>query len=430
LIAAITGTAASPAASTHALYFWDTATGRELISVKKDGDWLRSLAFAPDGKILATGSGIGHKGIRLWDTRTGKELPSFVDEEGPMIGLTYSPDGRLLACCRHNGKDPGFVCLWEAATGKKIRTFSAEDDGSGKPVKLTSLAFSPDGKMVAACGYFPRIHIWDVATGKAISQLDGANRQGRSVAFSPDGHMLASTGDAGVVELWEVATGQRRKAWVAHPGKCMSLQFAPDGRSLATGGYDTTAIIWDPTGLRTHDAAKTIPKLSAKELDKSWAELAGQDAAAAYAAMCTLVAAPQDSVAFLRARLHPSPEISKERLQTLFTNLANSEFSVRQAAFNELKELGETITDHLRRATAENPELEVKRRVELLLEAARVPRADMLRRIRAIEVLEYIGSDDARQLLATISRGFPYARETKDAKAALERLAKRTRKRL
>jgi hypothetical protein len=402
---------------------WEASTGKELFKVRRPGDWIRSLAFAPDGKALATGSDLKGKVIRLFDVKTGKELPAFGDQEGGMDALVFSADGRLMASCGGDAR-VGTICIWETASGKKLRTMTLGDPKADRvgllPERVRSVAFSPDGALLASGsgGFDPMLRLWNVATGALLLQVKSANGCLESVAFSRDGQMIASVGDCGIVELWEVTTGRRRRAWAAHPGRCYTLAFAPDGRRLATGGYDTTIMIWD---------AKASPVSAAKglspdHLNRLWADLAGDDAAKAYDAMCALAANPAQSVPFLKKRLPPCPKADKKRVRTLIADLESDQFAVRQAAYNELKGLGEQILDALRQKLAEKPALEVRKRVESLLAAASVVVGDKLRRIRAIEVLEAVASADARLALRVLAGGPDTARESKHARAALRRL--------
>ena len=123
--------------------------------------------------------------------------------------------------------------------------------------------------------------------------------------------------------------------------------------------------------------------------------------------------------------MSPVPEVKNELLQKLVVNLASDNFALRQTAQKELKEMGETITVFLQQTKKNNPSLEVNRRIDLLLEAARTLPPETLRQIRAIQVLELISSPNAQEVLGTLAKGFPGALVTKNAKESLDRLAKR-----
>jgi RNA polymerase sigma factor (sigma-70 family) len=402
---------------------WEASTGKELFKAERPGDWLRSLAFSPDGKTLATGSDLRDQVIRLFDAKTGKELRAFGDQAGGMDALVFSADGRLMASCGGDAK-VGTVCVWETASGKRLRTITVGDPKAERvgllPERVTCVAFSPDGTLLVSGsgGFDPMLRLWKVATGDLLLAVKTENGRLESVAFSRDGQTIATVGDCGLVELWEVATGHRRRAWAAHPGRCHALAFAPDGRRLATGGFDTTVVIWD---------AKAPPGAAEKQLspdapDRLWADLAGDNATKAYDAICTLAAHPAPSVAMLKKRLPPCPKADNERVRALIADLASAKFAVRQVAYEELKGLGEQIVDALHRKLAEKPELEAKKRLEALLVEARVLRSDKLRRLRAIQILEDIASAEARQVLQALADGPLTVRESQHARAALSRL--------
>jgi hypothetical protein len=139
-----------------------------------------------------------------------------------------------------------------------------------------------------------------------------------------------------------------------------------------------------------------------------------------------MAAEPEKTVPFLLARLKPIAQDSKHVSQ-LIADLDNSQFAVREAAAQELAMLGEQVEPNFRRVLARKPSAEVRRRLEALLAAPRpIPTRETLRALRAIGVLEHIGNPDAQQVLKTVATGAPQARLTQEAKAALERLARKS----
>ena len=168
-----------------------------------------------------------------------------------------------------------------------------------------------------------------------------------------------------------------------------------------------------------------MKNLGRKDLELLWADLAGEDARTAHAAVWTLAATPE-AVPFLKDRLQPAREVPPERMRQLLTDLDSATFAIREAASKELERLGDRAKPALRKALQENPSAEVRKRVETLLARPRIVRSsETLRSLRAIQVLERIGSSDAQQVLQKMTKGAPRARETQEAKASLERLADR-----
>ena len=153
-----------------------------------------SLAFAPDGKTVAVGSGNGVGGdghVRVVDPATATVLHTFPGPKGEQIwSVAFSPDGKTLA----SGSFLGTITLRDRETWKVLREWKAE--GS-----LRSLAFSPDGKTVAAA-VDRDIQIWDTTTGLLARTLTGHGNWVIHIAFSPDGKTLASGSSDRTVKLW------------------------------------------------------------------------------------------------------------------------------------------------------------------------------------------------------------------------------------
>jgi hypothetical protein len=246
-------------------------------------------------------------------------------------------------------------------------------------------------------------------------------------AFSPDSHLLATAGpDA--LHLWEVASGQELFRRAGHekfrgsfgPSFIDSLAFFPDGRSLATGLVDGTILVW---GLVPE--ATAAPATSPRELDQLWTDLAGADGTRAYRAVHLLAGSPARAIPFLKEHLRPVAAVDPKRVERLLADLDSAQFTVRTAAAEELAQSIEQIEPRLRRVLEGQPSAEVRKRVDALLAGSRaVPTGPTLRVLRAIWVLERIGTPEAKQALHKLAGGAP-ARETREAREALERLAHR-----
>jgi HEAT repeat protein len=128
----------------------------------------------------------------------------------------------------------------------------------------------------------------------------------------------------------------------------------------------------------------------------------------------------------LRDRLRPAAELSPEKLRGLIAQLDSPQFAQREAAQKQLAEFGEEAGPILRAAIQNKPSPEQRRSIEQLLENLHIIRSpEVLRHVRAVEILESIGTPEARELLEKLVRGAVEARLTKEAKSSLERLAKR-----
>ena len=216
----------------NVLHLWDVATGKEVRHFPEEqrSSFTYAAGFSPDGKTFATG---GFFGFSLWRTETGEKL-HFV-ETGNVYSLTFAPDGKTLGVgCATKGPS-----LWDVASGKQIVSL---EEGAARPnsghirVGLRSLAFSPDGRLLAST-YANSVILWDVAARQEIRRLEGHKDSVHSVAFSPDGKLLASGGKDRTVRLWDAAIGELRQ-FEGHQGVVTSLVFTPNGKTLVSGSGD------------------------------------------------------------------------------------------------------------------------------------------------------------------------------------------------
>jgi WD40 repeat protein len=195
-------------------------------------DWVNSVVFSPDGKIIASGS--EDNSIKLWDAQTGKALRTLNKSwwrrgnNAAILSVAFSPDGRLLA----SGSEDNTIKFWDVNTGKLRKTLQGED------FWVKSITFSPDGRTVASEG--DQIKLWDMETNKALFTLEGM----RGVAFSPNGGLLAS-GGFNDIKLWDMKTGKAIHSFKRHADKISSVAFNPDGSILASGSEDQTIKLWD-----------------------------------------------------------------------------------------------------------------------------------------------------------------------------------------
>ena len=250
------------------------------------------------------------------------------------------------------------------------------------------------------------------------------------IELSPCGRLVGCEMEPGIIGVWELATGERLLRFDSGIQGVDSLSFGPDGRTLASGGDDTTVLIWDlaPPGWANKAASYEWNPKSAEGL---WDRLAlgkGDDALKAYEAVWILSAAEDKAVEFLEGRLKARPKEDPERLRRLIEDLDDPEVDVRERVQEELRLLGYRAVWDLHEALEEGVSPEERSRVKSLLEeiGSTVRFTDYpsepLRRLRAIWVLEKIGSKKARDVLHWTVDQSPFYRERLEAAAALRRL--------
>jgi WD40 repeat protein/serine/threonine protein kinase/tetratricopeptide (TPR) repeat protein len=177
--------AATDQAETGTVIVWEVATGRKLQTLVGHS----AVAFSPDGRRLAFPS--KGKTVKLWDTETWQELRTLEGFKEGVYTVAFSPDGSLLAAAGHRGEDG--VKLWDPVSGELIRTLE------GLWGHIHSVVFSPDGRRVAAAGEDGKVKLWDTGTSQEVLTLKGPTGMIYSIAFSPDGRWLASS----LGLLWE-----------------------------------------------------------------------------------------------------------------------------------------------------------------------------------------------------------------------------------
>jgi WD40 repeat protein len=251
---------------------WDVDSGKLVQVLKGAKHMLCGVALSPDGKLLAAGD--AQATMRVWDVDTGKEKYQFDMKSGTEnLSLAFSPDGKKLACAGawndssflppgginiqgvHMTRKEGYlVLLWDMATGKEARRFAGLRD------KIKSVAFAPDGKILAAASRDGRIAFWETDTGKDLLYImahpkhsDVAHTSSPSVAFAPDGKTLASASTDKTIRLWDVATAKERGRFQTPDVGFTTLAFAPDGKTVVSGSADSTVLVWD---VKAADAGK------------------------------------------------------------------------------------------------------------------------------------------------------------------------------
>ncbi|HYF00968.1 MAG TPA: WD40 repeat domain-containing protein [Planctomycetota bacterium] len=436
---------------------WDPSTGRQIRNLRGHAHGLNHLAFSPDGRALASACA---ETIRLWTAETGEPLRTLrfpqlwpdriafsadgreisgVGNYGsyarwacgsgervaarqeirnrkgraghPLAGVGFAPDARRLVVCDAEDlagrrERAWRVEIWDTAAFRKLTAF--ETTRFPRSVRL-----SPDGGLLAwGCG--ERVTVAELLSGQEVFRLDPEHsscvRDG-DFAFSADGRRLATAGDTPRIGVWDLESGEQISTFEGDaPGS--ALAFSSDGRRLAAGNDAGTILVFDLGEARAAGPTDRAP-------GRIWADL-GADARTALRASTALAGLGDGALPILRGRLGSASD--PERLAALVADLDQDDADRRERALLELEDLGAVAEEALRRRLAEDPSAESRLRIQALLDGLKVsyplPRR-LLRRLRALRVLERIGTEGARKLIAQLAQD-PALAEA--AQAALDRL--------
>jgi len=219
---------------------WDEASG-----LGRHTNYVTSVAFSPDGRQIVSGSGSAYNShdntVKLWDATSGRVIRTFSGHKDAVVSVAFSPDGRQIISgsgSAYNSHD-NTIKLWDAATGREIRAFA------GHTGRVNSVAFSPDGRQVLSGSDDKTIKLWDLASGRVILTFAGHTNVVYSVAFSPDGRQIVSGSSDKTVRLWDTASGRVIRTLSGHTSDVLSVAFSPDGKQVLSGSYDSAVKLWD-----------------------------------------------------------------------------------------------------------------------------------------------------------------------------------------
>ena len=196
---------------------------------------ISALAFRFDGKLLALGT---FKEVRLVEPETGKIVATLPGEAEDVRAVAFSPDGKLLAAAGGLPARGGEVMIWDVEKRAPLRTIAGHADC------IYAVEFAPDGKSIATASYDKLIKLWDVESGKEIRTLKDHIDAVYALAFTPDGKRLVSASADRGVKVWDVASGERLYTLSEPTDGLNTLALDPAGKRVAAGGLDRTIRVW------------------------------------------------------------------------------------------------------------------------------------------------------------------------------------------
>jgi dipeptidyl aminopeptidase/acylaminoacyl peptidase len=446
-----------------AVRVWDAATGAEVRRLPGYEGQVGTVAASPNGKWVAAGG--SDRAVRLWDAQTGEPCGTLRGHRGAVVGLAFAPDGKGLL----SAADDGTVILWDAEWGERRQAWRecqprlghmalapdgktvavhGSGDATGHNLRLLDLdggpargfvvpikhvgvlAFSPDGTRLAVAGMTeerstftePCVYVLNPRSGVEVCRLRNHKGAVLALAFTADGKALLSGGADGQIVLNDLATGKVRVSFRAHPGGVSALALAPCGRAFASAGSDRSALVWDLFG-----AGEEAPSPDARQ---AWEALADANPAWAWRGIAAVARSPDGVLPLMRQALRPVSAVKADELARLVAQLDDDDFEVREGASAQLTRAGRPAAGALEKLLAGRPSVEAARRAKEILAriASTGSNEEWQRLLRSIEALEYVATPEARELLERLAEGDADAQPTRDAKAALGRLEKRSAK--
>jgi WD40 repeat protein len=462
----------------RSVIIWDAAAGKIVHQLPPLETYFYAthLQFNPDGKTLVSyGS---DRTVRVWDLGEGKELSSFVTSPIQTQAFALSADGKLAAVACPDRT----VRVWDVPAEKELHRLEMQPGAGPNNFFFGNLSFAGDNRTLTVYSVNERLTSrWDALTGKAVGSevkavslpvpaagqsahsADGRSQvvlQGATVnlteivtgrvrqsftlpappppvpgaparvffstsgaAVSPDGRTAATLTTDGVLHFWDCGTGKRLVERKGVPVNSRLAAFSPDGKTLATAGTDSGALLWDVPGPDAEGRLST-KDVTAETMAELWKDVSGEDASRAWQAILTLAAVPKEAVPFVQKQLKPTAAPEPKQIAKWIADLDSEAFQEREDATEAIVRAGKAAEEAVKKALDSKPSAEAKQRLEFILSKLSGnlgPNMEDVRATRAVEVLEKIGTPEARKVLEEVAKGAD-GHLTDEARSALARL--------
>ncbi|KDQ61738.1 hypothetical protein JAAARDRAFT_172133 [Jaapia argillacea MUCL 33604] len=213
---------------------------------------ISQVRFAPNGKILATGSWSGN--VKLWNIPACTPIRTFRGHSDRVGGVAWHPKATLSqgedVVNMVSGAGDTNLHLWSLTSETPLATLKGHVD------RVCRVAFHPSGDFVASASFDNTWRLWDVATTKELLLQEGHSKEVYAIEFQDDGALVASGGMDAIGRVWDLRTGRTAMVLDGHVQSILSMSFSPNGYQIATGAADDTIRIWD---MRSLKAVYTIP---------------------------------------------------------------------------------------------------------------------------------------------------------------------------
>jgi len=397
-----------------------------------------SMAFSRDGNLAAVApyNGVSKYKIEIYELDGGSLVASFnplekkSNSNAKVSFMAFSPNGKILAVGvllnsgSSHAKHLPSVQLWDIRRKTILLNIRTTVAPPGR------ICFSPDGTLVAtSASYRCPLLVWRVSDGAQVHKMgmkaDAPGWGPAPMAFSPDGKLLAAADFNRDIYVWELATNDRIQTYRGHQKAVTSIAFSPDGKTLLSGSDDSTMLLWSVRGVER----AVVVALTPKQLNGYWDALGDADADIDAGAVKVLLSAPRQSVELLGERLTAGEVHDVKELPKLIAELSGDDVKANLRAALSLQAFGVKASPALFKALAAKPALAVRKRIEDVMQSIGefpIP-AKTLRRTRAIALLELLGSREAKEILQKLAETKPPTTASVDAGAALKRLKRRLR---